>query len=107
MAFLLTDHARAYINHGRWIADCPRPYCANAEKLDTRQAMFHCSNCQLQAEVEWPPNADELWSVLARRPVPQTRNWFPASHDLALRSGTPHGQTVIELVDENRQHGVE
>lgn len=103
---LLTTRARAYANHGRWISDCTRPYCANAEKLTPGQGTFHCSNCLQVAEIEWPPDADEIWAVLARRPVPQTRNWFPAGHDLALRSGTPHGQTVADLEDENREHGV-
>ena len=103
---IATTTARAYVNHGRWIADCTRPYCANAEKLSPRQGTYHCSNCQQLAEVEWPLNADEIWSVLAKRLVPQTRNWFPVGHELALRSGTPHGQTVADLEDENRQYGV-
>lgn len=103
---LTTTRARAYVNHSRWISDCPRPYCANAESLQPRQATFHCTNCLLVADVEWPPNADAIWEVLTARPVPQTRNWFPESHDLALASGCPHGQTVADLIDENRKHGV-
>lgn len=106
MASLLTDRARAYVNHGRWIADCTRQYCANAEKLEAGQATFHCSNCQQTAPVEWPPDADEITAVLWRRPVPQTRNWFPAGHELALRSGTEHGQTVADLKTENQIYGV-
>lgn len=98
--------ARAYVNHGRWIADCTRPYCANAEKLAPRQAFFHCSNCHREAAVEWPPDAGDIQSVLALRPVPQTRNWFPASHELALRSGCPHGQTAVDLLAENYEYGV-
>jgi hypothetical protein len=105
-ASLLTNRARAYVNHGRWIADCTRPHCANAEKLAPWQATFHCSNCRQVAEVEWPGNADELWAVLELRPVPQTRNWFPTGHELALRSGIPHGQSVADLEDENREYGV-
>lgn len=101
-----TTAARAYVNHGRWISDCTRPDCANAEKLEPRQAIMHCSNCRQVAEVDWPANADAIAAVLDRRPVPQTRNWFPAGHALALRSGSPHGQTVRDLVDENVEHGV-
>ena len=107
MASLLTDRARAYMNHGRWIADCTRPFCANAEKLKPRQSMFHCSNCMQIAEVEWPAEVDEITAVLERRPVPQTRNWFPAGHGLALRSGTLHGQSVADLQAENDEYGVE
>ena len=102
----LTDRARAYVNHGRWIADCPRPYGGNAEALDPRQGAFHCSNCRLLVSIEWPTDPDELWDVLAKRPVPQTRNWFPPGHELALRSGCPHGQTVADLEAENDEYGV-
>jgi hypothetical protein len=103
---IITVAARAYMNVGRWIADCPRPYCDSAEKLDPRQAVFHCSECHLIAAVDWPSKVDEITAVLERRPVPATRNWFPLGHELALRSGTPHGQTVAELEDENHEHGV-
>lgn len=102
----VTTRARARIYSGMWIADCPEPYCGNAEKL-TREAAFHCSNCQLVVEVEWPDNPDELMAVLARRRVPQTRNWFPADHHVALASNTPHGQTVADLEAENREYGID
>lgn len=105
MVSLLTERARAYLNHGRWISDCPRPYCGNAEGLSPGQVGFHCSNCGQIADVEWPPNAPEITAALDKRPVPQTRNWFPAGHELALRSGCPHGQTVADLEAETREHG--
>lgn len=103
---LVVDRARAYVNHDRWIADCIRPYCANAESLQPRQGLFHCTNCRQMAEVEWPSNPDDIWRALARRPVPQTRNWFPSGHELAVRAGCPHGQTVADLEDENQRYGV-
>jgi hypothetical protein len=99
--------ARAYVNHGRWIADCCREHCASAEALLPGQPVFHCSNCLQVAEVDWPACAGEITSVLERRPVPQTRNWFPAGHELALRSGCPHGQSVADLEAENREFGVD
>lgn len=98
--------ARAYLNHGRWIADCTRPYCANAEKLASRQGFFRCSNCHQEAPVEWPADVDDIEAVTGLRPVPQTRNWFPPGHDLALRSGCPHGQTPVDLLAENYEYGV-
>jgi hypothetical protein len=101
--------AVAYVNHGRWIADCPRPHCNSARRLEPRQARFHCAGeggCGMDCPVGWPPNPDELWEVLERRPVPMTRNWFPAGHGLAVRAGVEHGQTVADLVAENHEHGV-
>lgn len=104
---LLTELARAYVNLGRWVADCPRPHCGGAMQLEPRQTVFHCGGldgCQVISEVVWPPDADEIWSVLAARPVPATRNWAPAGHRQALACHVPDGQTVADLLDENREH---
>lgn len=103
---LLTTRARVYVNHGRVIADCPYPHCANAEKIDPGQTLFGCSNCRQVAHIEWPPNLAEILAVLGLRPVPQTRNWFPPGHELALRAGCPDGQTVPDLVAENWEYGI-
>jgi hypothetical protein len=110
MAQLLTARARARVNHGRWIADCPRRYCANATRLQPGQATFHCAGeggCQMVAPIEWPTDADEIWAVLLERPVPGTRNWYPDQHVEAVRMGLPHGQSVADLRDEAAQHEAE
>lgn len=101
---LVTNRARAYVNWGRWVADCTRPYCNSAAKLDPGQPVFYCAECRQIADIDWPTDAEEIWSELERRPVPGTRNWFPAGHELALRSGRPHGQTVAELRAETLEH---
>lgn len=104
---LITTQARAYVNHGRWVADCPRRGCTNARLLKERDATFHCNVCKLVASIEWPADADAIWEALERRPVPRTRNWYPAGHELALRFGLPHGQSVQDLYDENHENGVD
>jgi hypothetical protein len=96
--------AYAYVNHGRWIADCTRRHCANAESLSPKQTMLHCSNCRLLAEVVWPPDPDAITDALAVRPVPQTRNWAPAGHRQALATRHPDGQTVADLIAETHEH---
>lgn len=106
---LVTNRARAYMNIGRWIADCPREHCNNAIALGPKQTMFHCDgvgSCGHIAEVDWPPDADEITRVLERRPVPGTRNWAPAGHRQTVVCGFPDGQTVADLEYENREHGV-
>lgn len=106
---LLTTVAVAVLNAGRWLAECPREYCGNALALDPGQATFHCAGmggCQLVTEVLWPPDAEQIWAVLLQRPVPGTRNWAPAGHRQALMCGFPLGQTVDDLITENREHGV-
>lgn len=105
---ILTSQARAYVNFGRWIADCPMG-CGNATGLNPGQATFLCATpggCGHVGSIEWPSNADEIWEVLLERPAPRTRNWFPSSHELALRAGQPHGQTIEELREEARENGV-
>lgn len=107
MAQLLTARARARVNHGRWIADCPRRYCANAVRLTPGQATFHCAGdggCQMVATLEWPADADGIWDALQLRPVPSTRNWYPDGHVEAVRLGLPHGQTPTELLGEQREY---
>jgi hypothetical protein len=103
---LLTNKARAYVNFGRWIADCPYD-CGSALQLQPGQAQYQCVECRLFSSVEWPDNPDEIWEALNERPAPKNRNWFPEGHTLALRCGAPHGQSAKELRDETREFGGE
>lgn len=108
--------ARAYVYSGEWVADCPRPGCANVEFLyrpsrrggprDLVLGFYQCSYCGMQADITWPDNQHSILGVLARRPLPDTRNWYPADHPVAVRFGLPHGQSVRDLEDENEEHGV-
>lgn len=95
----LTSRARAYVNFGRWISDCPNG-CGSAASLEPGQTMFHCGGtggCGQMASVEWPADAQEIWDALEERSRPKNRNWFPDGHELALRAGCPAGQTPEEL----------
>lgn len=103
MTALVTNHARAYVNHGRWIADCPYD-CGSATKLEPGEVIFQCSECFTVAQVDWPGNADDIWSALMERRAPRFRNWFPSNHVLALKAGCPHGQTVAQLREETAEH---
>lgn len=103
MATLLANYARAYINYGRWVADCPAN-CGSAMCLKNSDTIFQCPECHMISKVEWPDNPDEIWDVLSERPAPRYRNWFPSHHELALRSGCPHGQTIAELRQETQDN---
>jgi membrane-associated phospholipid phosphatase len=106
MATLLTNMARAYVNWGRWVADCPND-CGGALAMERGQAMFSCPECQYLGIIEWPGDVDGITEALAERPVPRTRNWFPSGHTLAERFGLPHGQTPAQLREEGRDNGVD
>lgn len=99
---LRPQQAVAYVNHGRWVADCPAPNCYNAEELNAGQFMYSCQLCYLMVPIQWPPpqTAHEIWLALAERKNKDNRNWFPEGHPLALAAGRPHGLTPRELLDE-------
>lgn len=102
---LITSHCQAYVNWGRWVAECPRPYCGNATELQANQPVFQCigqDGCGMVASIEWPDNAQEIWDALLKRPVKRTRNWIPIGHHYA-DLGYPAGQTVKELLDEQQE----
>lgn len=95
--------AVAHVNHGRWIARCPRPFCAGAEHAGRDAKTGHvggltgvgftCANCDLVCAADWPPNVDDIEYLLSLRPVPATRNWEPP-------------ETVHDLLAENAAHGI-
>jgi hypothetical protein len=110
------SRARAYVYSGDWVADCARKGCGNVEFLFTpakpngprvlRKPFFICSNCGLQCVIDWPDHEMEILSVLSRRPLPQTRNWYPKDHPVAINFRIAHGQSIRDLLDENEEHGV-
>jgi hypothetical protein len=119
MVQLIAAQARAYVYAGDWVADCPRA-CGNVEHLYARAnprnptsprimqlPAFSCSYCKLAgASIDWPPNMADIMAVLMLRPIPHTRNWYPADHDTAVKHRIPHGQSVDELRAENAEHNV-
>lgn len=105
---LIKVTARAYVNFGRWISDCPLG-CGNAYALEPRQAQFYCqppNGCGHLSTIEWPSDPDGIWDALMERRMPKTRNWFPADHELALRANVPNGQSVDELKAETKDNEV-
>lgn len=103
-ALILPPTVRVYVNHSRWIAECPYG-CGAALALTGRETTFHCTECQSILIIEWPDNADEIWEALMERKFPRFRNWFPKDHEMAIKCGLPHGQTPKELRDEAAENG--
>lgn len=96
-------HAQAYVNRGRWVADCPSDD-GGALGLEPKQALFPCPECHVLHDTEWPRDAVWIWDALLERPNPQTRNWAPAQHRQAFATGHPDGQSVAQLIAETREH---
>lgn len=101
--------ALAYLNWGRWVADCPEPGCQDA------RAVYNPQTGQRQAQdlcvqghpflIEMPPPALEgqLVAAVADRANDADRSWYPKGHPRATLAGLPTGQTVKDLVDEGKQ----
>jgi hypothetical protein len=87
--------AYAYANYGRWVSDCPRPWCTNAMQVERGQAMFEClgpDSCGRTAPIVWPPDPAAIEAILAVRPANAVRNWLV-------------GETLTQLIEENAAHG--
>jgi hypothetical protein len=88
----------AYINHGRWIVDCPNPACRSALLAhETRcdcgdqTVCEHRGECNTPITATYPPDAEGIWTILERRPR-EHRNWTT--------------ETLEALKAENLEHGV-
>lgn len=90
-------HARsedlvAYVNHGRWLADCP--LCNSGIALDAELPAALCFDCgAVFARVMWPTPEDKaaIEAALERRPRRAVQNWRP-------------GEAVLSLLAENLEH---
>lgn len=103
--------AAAYLNHGRWVADCPEAHCTDARAVYPEDADGNPSPARVLNQVckaghaftiEMPPAALEaqLVAAVSERLSQHRMNWFPKNHPLALLLGAPHGQTIRQLREE-------
>jgi len=86
---------QAYINHGRWVVNCP--FCNNAE-FYWGDGFFFCSECENRGNggrlylVSMPKERNRIEKLLAKRPI-ENQNWFP-------------DEPISKLEEENKEHGV-
>lgn len=84
---------KARANWGRWIVDCPSPFCTSALAAAPGTESFTCWDCGAEGEIEWPANWGDIERLLTMRPDPITRNWLP-------------GETLEDLQTENVENGI-
>lgn len=85
------EHVPAYMNHGRWIADCPGVCVNGAVEIPGRE----CDECRVRGVITFvvpvvPLDADKIEEAMILRPEAQTRNW--------------QGETVEKLHAETRDY---
>ncbi len=85
----MTDHVVAYVNWGRWVADCATPGCGNARALTVGDELFDCDAparpggspigegaCDRTYPIVWPDDPAAVAVRLANLPESQ-RSWRP------------------------------
>lgn len=101
--------SRAYLNYGRWVAECPESGCNDARlvyEVDPRTG--HPTGRRLAGDVcanghpfriEMPPPDVEaqIVAAVADRAEDGDKAWYPQGHPRALLTGRPHGQSPAEL----------
>jgi hypothetical protein len=98
------SNAQAYVYNGMWVADCPTG-CRNTERLSSPG--FTCTYCGYTCtDIIWPDDSGAIMRILALRPFPHNRNWYPAGHPVAAAAHIPAGQTIDDLITENAEHGI-
>lgn len=93
-----------YLNHGRWVIDCPSLTCGGAERVQPWQHLIVCvcadrdfcqhgPYCGTIIQLDWPADRAAIEAVMLFRPL-LNRNWYP-------------GEPVEHLVEENAAHGLD
>lgn len=95
-------NAVAYVNHGRWVIDCPGDGCYAALKATDTGVVCDCMDevvCDhptiphgLAIDILFPDTSDDITRLLDLRPRRINRNWYP-------------GETLDDLKAENVTHG--
>jgi len=89
------SRVKAYINHGRWVANCE---CGGAEVVSPSDPIFMCLSCFNAADkgelrkVEFPKDRKLIEAVLLNRKEPGSRNW-------------EHNETLADLKRQNADKG--
>lgn len=98
-----------YMNHGRWVVDCPTEGCGWAYLATTGDGkpryLHRCQGCQHTIELAWPPldAALEIERILCERAAPVNRNWrHPETIDGLSRENQTMlvGWTLQRLAEE-------
>lgn len=82
----------AYVNHGRWVGDCP--FCPSASMVSPDDPRFFCAECANAAvggqyvPVAFPADVERIENELVQRPVAANRNWQPGETATDLAAET-------------------
>ncbi len=69
-----TRKAYAYVNGGRWVADCP--VCNGGIACWTENPDGACLDCGNVFKIGFPDDIEQVEAALEKRPTPR-QNWLP------------------------------
>lgn len=80
-AVVLGAKVVAYVNHGRWVADCITVGCGGARQLNPDHT-YWCVYCGQSYVVEWPDKKTmrAVTTILEQRPERVNQNYHPTDH---------------------------
>lgn len=93
VAATLATPALAYVNHGRWVADCPERD-GGALALYDGQVAFLCPECfndtlaRRYRPLVWPEERARIEATLLERPRAAAMNWYPGEPADTLEAET-------------------
>lgn len=102
--------AIAYVNHGRWVADCPLN--DGGARVVSPDYEFWCIECGNTFQVEWPDKKTmrDITTVLEQRPDRTTQNFNPTDfaklHPANQSTHEPCPDPVVYLAYENDLRGI-
>lgn len=85
--------AIAYLNWGRWVADCPTPGCTNAAGVAPGRTTVTCvgaegSHCGYTYPLVWPSDPKSDYAGLAGLPPAQQSQPIPGSEQSPAADAT-------------------
>lgn len=99
-----TVHASAYVNHGRWLVDCPFG-CGSAQYASRDDRRFWCTECDNSGTgewvaVDWPDDVASIDDALSVRSDRRTANWEPAETIDELKAQNVAAAIATDIADD-------
>lgn len=90
-----------YVNHGRWVADCPN--CNGGMACWVEAGECCCLDCgTIYVNIEWPSKQTlkAAEDALAHMPVPEMRNWVPREEHVRALDARMKAQTPVSAEEQ-------
>lgn len=93
--------ALAYVNHGRWVCDCPACNAGWLVRPEAPQSLFDAKGrpyercrCGTPIAVQFPAEKAAIDAALAERRLDVNRNWYPHETVIDLLAQTLEREEV-------------